>query len=131
MTREKQVAGRYDADENVLWLWFPGEVRLRQPEDVAAFFDEVAHDWIDSLPGRAYLMVNYANLHIAPSVGKEYAAGMGRFHEKLIGAFRYNVASDFTDTAIALGNLKLRAPANIFPDEAAARDALRRAREGA
>lgn len=130
MTRAKQVAGRYDAGENVLHMWFPGEVRLKTTEEVEAFFAEVIGDWINKLPRPAWLLVDYANLHIAPSVGKEYARSIGTFQDKLLATFRYNVEPDFTGTAITLGNLKLRAPAHIFPDEAAAREALRRAKEG-
>jgi hypothetical protein len=128
MNPKKQVAGRYDKERNILHLWFPQPVSLDQPESVAAFFDEVVANWIDKTPGRFYLLVNYTNLHIAPSQLDSYAKNIGRFQHRLLGTFRYQVSKDFTGVAVSLGNIRHHAPANIFPDEASAREAIRQAK---
>jgi hypothetical protein len=59
-----------------------------------------------------------------------YANNIRRFRTMILGTYRYNVPPDFTGVAVALGNMELAARANIFPDEASARDAIRRAKEG-
>jgi len=127
-TRHKQVAGQFEPNNNILHLWFPSTVRLRDTASVVAFFDEVVRDWIDKTPGRFYLLVNYGNLHIAASVADAYAENIKRFQHRLLGTFRYGISPDFTGVAVSLGNLRLRAPPNLFPDEAAARAAIDEAR---
>jgi hypothetical protein len=47
----------------------------------------------------------------------------------LRGTYRYGLPPTFTGVAVALGNLQLAAPANIFPDERSAREAIRLAKE--
>ena len=125
--KTKQVAGQFEQDRNTLHLWFPNPVVLRDVDSVAAFFDEVVHDWIDHTPERFYLLVNYGNLHIAAQVSDAYSANIQRFQHKLLGTFRYGIPGDFTGVAVSLGNLKLQAPANLFNDEAAARAAIAQA----
>ena len=53
-----------------------------------------------------------------------------RLAQKL-GTFRYDVPASFTGVTVALGNLRLATPANIFPDERSAREAIRLAKEHA
>jgi hypothetical protein len=126
----KQVAGAYDPRENVLHLWFPTPVRLVDAKAVTEFFDEVVRDWIGACANKPYLLVNFTNLHIAPNMADAYAQSIQRFQSMLLGTFRYSVAANFTGVAVALGNLKLAAAPNIFPDEASAREAIRRAKQG-
>ena len=95
-TKHKQVEGRFDANENVLHLWFPRTVRLTDAESVKVFFDEVVKDWIETAPGRFYLLVSYENLHIAAQVAADYAKNIQRFQHRLLGTFRYGVPGDFT-----------------------------------
>ena len=127
-TPGKLVAGRYEREGNVLHLWFPESVRLNDAESVKLFFDEVVADWIDTVPGRFYLLVNYNNLHIGSRVADEYAKNIQRFQHKLLGTFRYGLPADFTGVAVSLGNMRLSAQANIFENEAAARAAIKRLR---
>jgi hypothetical protein len=124
----KQVAGRYERENNTLHLWFPRPVNLDNADLVSTFFDEVIEDWINKSPGKFYLLVNYTNLHIAPQQLAAYAENIGRFQHRLLGTFRYSVSNDFTGVAVSLGNVRLHAPANIFPDEASAREAIRAAK---
>lgn len=131
MKREKQVAGSYEKKDNILHLWFPKEVNLVDAESVATFFDEVIEDWISKTPDKFYLLVNYTNLHIAPKELDDYAANIKRFQDRLFGTFRYQISKDFTGVAVSLGNIRLHAPANIFPDEASAREAIRHAASSA
>jgi hypothetical protein len=121
----KRIAGAYDPLQNILHLWFPRAVRLLDGESVSVFFDEVVRDWIALCPTKPYLLVNYANLHIAANLADEYARSIAGFQAMLLGTFRYDVAPNFTGVTVALGNLKLAAGANMFSDEAGAREAIR------
>jgi hypothetical protein len=127
---QKQVEGRFELTENILHLWFPGTVRLTDTESVRTFFDEVVSDWIDTTPGRFYLLVDYNNLHIAAQMASDYAKNIQRFQHKLLGTYRYGVPGDFTGVAVSLGNMQLKARTNLFPDEAAARAAIEQAKRG-
>ena len=101
---------------------------LRDERRVTTFFDEVIEDWINTSPGSFYLLVNYQNLHIAAQVADCYAANIKRFQHRLLGTFRYGIPADFTGVAVSLGNMKLQASANLFPDEATARAAINQER---
>jgi hypothetical protein len=126
----KQIAGSYDPIENILHLWFPAPLRLVDDRTITEFFDEVVSLWIAPCPMKPYLLVNYTNLHIAPNKAEAYAAAIRGFQALILGTFRYNVAPNFTGVAVALGNLKLAAEPNIFPDEFSAREAVARAKKG-
>lgn len=124
----KQVSGRFEDINNILHLWFPSPVLLRDPQSVTAFFDEVIEDWVATAPGCFYLLVDYKNLHIAAQVADSYAANIKRFQHRLLGTFRFGIPGDFTGVAVSLGNMKLQAPANLFSDEASARAAIEQIR---
>jgi hypothetical protein len=129
MTTVKLTAGEYESAENILHLWFPRRVELANEEAIAAFFDEVVVDWIQQCPSRPYLLVNFSNLHIRANMAKVYAKNIARFQSMLLGTYRYGVPPTFTGVTVALGNLQLGTPANIFDDERSARDAIRREKE--
>lgn len=131
LARAKQVAGSYDAAQDILHLWFPEPVHLKDATAIARFFAEVTEDWLKKTQRRVYLLVNYRNLHIAPQVAGDYAANIGQFQEQLLGTFRYAVPQDFTGVAVTIGNLKLQAPANLFESEAEARAAIEEVRRHA
>jgi hypothetical protein len=131
MATAKLTAGAYDATENILHLWFPRRVELTDEDTVRGFFDEVLEDWIKPCPQPPYLLVNFGNLHIRPNMSQAYSRNIARFQSMLLGTYRYGVPASFTGVAVALGNLELSAPAHIFADERAARDAIRLARERA
>lgn len=130
--RKKLVAGNYEREENILHLWFPEPVDLRDESTVEAFFDEVVGDWISLLSGKAYLLVNYRNLRIRPDQVEAYAKNLKKFQPSLYGTFRYGFEPDatghFTGVTVTLGNMKLASPAQIFATEAAARDSVKRAK---
>ena len=123
------AAGEYSATENVLHLWFPRRIELADEKAVGDFFDEVIADWIRPCPRKPYLLVNFANLHIRPNMAEAYATSLARFQSMLLGTYRYGLPPSFTGVAVALGNLKLAAPANIFADERSAREAIRLAKQ--
>lgn len=131
MTNIKTTAGAYEASENILHLWFPHRVELVDERAVRLFFDEVINDWIKPCPTEPYLLVNFRNLHIRPNMAEAYANNIARFQSMIRGTYRYGVPASFTGVAIALGNLRLAARANIFPDERSARSAIRSAKERA
>jgi hypothetical protein len=124
----KVTAGVYEESENVLHLWFPRRVELVDEEGVRIFFDEVIDDWIKPCPRPPYLLVNFRNLHIRPNLAEAYSRNIERFQTLLLGTFRYEVPASFTGVTVALGNLRLAARANIFPDERSAREAIRQAK---
>jgi hypothetical protein len=78
--------------------------------------------------------VDYANLAISAELTREYASQVRLYRPLVAGTFRYNLSADtegvLTKVAVLVAN---RADANIFPDEASARVAIRqaRSREGA
>jgi hypothetical protein len=125
----KQTAGTYDAHENILHLWYPNRVELTDEAAVRGFFDEVLIQWIRPCPTRPYLLVNYANVTIASNLVDPYAQSIRSIQPMVLGTFRYGVPPDFTGVAVAIGNMRLSSRANIFPDEASARAAIRRAKE--
>jgi hypothetical protein len=129
MTTVKLAAGEYESAENILHLWFPRRVELADEEEIRAFFDEVTTDWIQRCPRQPYLLVNFSNLHIRANMADGYAKNIARFQSLLLGTYRYGVPPTFTGVAVALGNLRLAAPANIFPDERSAREAIRVAKQ--
>jgi hypothetical protein len=131
MTTPKLTAGAYDATENILHLWFPQRVELADEESVRRFFGEVLEGWIKPCPQPPYLLVNFGNLHIRPNMSQAYSKNIAGFQAMLRGTYRYGVPASFTGVAVALGNLELNAPAHIFTDEQAARDAIRLAKERA
>jgi hypothetical protein len=131
MANKKVTAGEYEASANILHLWYPRKVELATDDSVQAFFDEVIDDWIKPCPKRPYLLVNFANCHIRPNLAEPYAKNIGRFQPMILGTYRYGVPASFTGVAVALGNLKLGAAANIFDDERSAREAIRFAKERA
>jgi hypothetical protein len=129
MTTNKLVAGEYESAENILHLWFPRRVELADEEAIRAFFDEVMTEWIRPRSSKPYLLVNFRNLHIRANMADVYATSIARFQSMLLGTYRYGVPPTFTGVAVALGNLQLAAPANIFQDERSAREAIRAAKE--
>lgn len=129
MTTDKLAAGEYESAENILHLWFPRRVELADEEAIRAFFDEVMTEWIRPRSNKPYLLVNFANLHIRANMADVYARSIARFQSMLLGTYRYGVPPTFTGVAVALGNLRLAAPANIFQDERSAREAIRAAKE--
>jgi hypothetical protein len=129
MTPVKRTSGEYELAENILHLWFPNRIELADEEAIRAFFEEVTVDWIEPCPSQPYLLVNFRNLHIRANMADVYAKSIARFQSKLLGTYRYGVPASFTGVAVALGNLQLSAPANIFPDEGSAREAIRVAKE--
>jgi hypothetical protein len=129
MTTVKLAAGEYESAENILHLWFPRRVELADEAAVCAFFDEVMADWIQPHPSKPYLLVNFGNLHMRANMAEMYATSIAQFQSMLLGTYRYGVPPSFTGVAVALGNLRLAAPANIFPDERSAREAIRAAKE--
>jgi hypothetical protein len=131
MANKKHTAGEYEAGENILHLWYPHRTELATEADVQDFFDEVIEDWIKPCPKRPYALVNYANCHIRPNLAEAYSKNIRRFQTMLLGTYRYGVPASFTGVAVALGNLKLASPANIFADERTAREAIRLAKERA
>jgi hypothetical protein len=126
----RQTDGLYESAENILHLWFPRHVALTDEQKVREFFDEVLVEWIERCPTRPYLLVNFSNLSIPSNMASAYAKSIVRFQPLVLGTFRYGVPPDFTGVAVAIGNMQLSTPANMFPDEASAREAIRRARRG-
>jgi hypothetical protein len=129
MTTVKLAAGEYDSAENILHLWFPHRVELADDEKICAFFDEVTADWIRPCPRPPYLLVDFTNLHIRANMAEAYAKRIARFQSLLLGTYRYGLPPTFTGVAVALGNLRLGVPANIFTDQRGAREAIRAAKE--
>jgi hypothetical protein len=124
-----QTAGKYEATENILHLWYPRRVELTDEQRVRAFFDEVLVHWIKPCPKKPYLLVNYSNVTIASNLAEAYASSIQQLKPLVLGTFRYGMPPDFTGVAVAIGNMRLSAPANIFPDEMSARAAIRRVAE--
>jgi hypothetical protein len=131
MESVKLTAGEYETAENILHLWFPRRIELVDEQGIRAFFEHVTVEWIEPCPSKPYLLVNFSNLHIRPDKAEVYAKNIARFQSILLGTYRYGVPPSFTGVTVALGNLKLAAPANIFPDQRSARDAIRTAKEHA
>jgi hypothetical protein len=130
MTPVKITAGKYEAVENILHLWFPRHVVLADEEAIRAFSDEVLVDWIQPCPIMPYLLVNFSNLEIRPNMAGVYAKHIGRFESLLLGTYRCGVHPSKIGVVMALSTER-GARANIFPDERSAREAICVAKEEA
>ena len=123
------VTGTYDAKENVLRLSHPHPVTLGDPVTVEQFFEEVSRIIADC-HAQPYLLVDYTNLEISANMTQEYARQVKAYRPGVRGVYRYNLSGNtegvLTQVAVLIAN---RQDANIFPDEAAARAAMGRARE--
>jgi hypothetical protein len=122
------VLGAYEAQENVLRLWHPERVVLGDPETIKRFFKEVAR-LIMACPAPPYVLVDYTNAEIPSDMTQEYAAAVRAYRPGVKGVFRYNISGGtegvLTRVTVLIAN---KADANIFPDEASARAAVRKAR---
>ena len=122
------TSGAYEEGENILHLWYEQPVDLHDQATTVAFFDEVETLWIRACSQKPYLLINYRNVRIAPTMTTLYGQCIRRFQPLVLGTFRYGIGTDLTGVTVSLGNLGLAAQANIFEDEASARLAIRRAR---
>ena len=123
------TTGVYEAEENILHLWYEKPVDLRDESTIIAFYADVENRWIRACPQKPYLLVNFKNVRIAPTMTAAYARAIQRFLPLVLGTFRYGIERDLTGVTVAMGNIELAARANIYDDEASARAAIRRARE--
>jgi hypothetical protein len=127
MQQTKHIAGRYEADQNILHLWHPNPIILNSAALLEEFFKEVAL-WIKSCPTRPYLLVNYTNVEISVDLTAEYAQQVKNYHPFVLGAFRYGVSEDlagrFTAMTIRMGHMRIATTSNLFPDELSARQAI-------
>jgi hypothetical protein len=122
------TSGVYEEEENILHLWYERPIDLRDEEMITAFFGEVETRFIRSCPTKPYLLVNFKNVRIAPTMTTAYTRAIQRFLPLVLGTFRYGIERDLTGVAVAMGNMEVAARANIFPDETSARAAIHRAR---
>jgi hypothetical protein len=124
------VSGEYEPKDDILRLWHPQPVSLDAPAFVDEFFREV-YALVRQCPRPPYLLVDYTNLQIAAELTQHYASRVREYRGQVAGVFRYNLNAGtegvLTRVTVLLAN---RADANIFPDEASAREAIRRARQG-
>jgi hypothetical protein len=128
MADQPYVLGAYEREDNVLHTWHPQPITLDDPFTVERFFREVKR-LIESCPERPYMLVNYAGLAISPEMMSAYQAQLKTYRPLVLGVFRYGIAEGvggtLTGVTVRLAN---KAEANIFPDEAAAREAIRKLR---
>jgi hypothetical protein len=122
------IRGKYDPQGRILHLMHTQPTLLADPKAVAEFFREVSR-LIRKCPKRPYLLVDYTNLDIAVEMTREYANQVKAYRRQVEGVYRYNLSAStegvLTKVAVLLAN---KSDANIFPDEASARAAIRRAR---
>jgi hypothetical protein len=122
------VRGKYEPGEGILHLSHPEPTTLADPTAVAEFFQKVSR-LIRQCPQPPYLLVDYTNLEIAVDMTREYANQVKAYRGQVKGVYRYNLSARtegvLTKVAVLLAN---KSDANIFPDEASARAAIRRAR---
>jgi hypothetical protein len=126
--RRGRTSGSYDAGQNVLHIWYEQPVVCTDELAVNSLFDEVENIWVRACPKKPYLLVNYANVRIAPAVTDTYARRIERLKVLVLGTFRYDVGTDLTGVTITMGNMSVGTHANIYPDEASARAAIDAAR---
>ena len=134
MVQTKYVVGSYEAEENILHLTHPRPIVLNTPEVMEDFFREVIY-WIRTCPVKPYLLVDYTNVDIAVDITQEYTRQLRNYRPLVLEVFRFGLSNDlngsFTSMAVRMGNMKSATSSNIYPNEEAARQALRKAREKA
>ena len=123
------TSGAYEPATNILHLWYERPVVLDDERAINAFFAEVEDKWVRRCPQKPYLLVNFRNVRITPKVTSAYAKAIERFRPFVLRTFRYGVEGDLTGVTVAIGNMEIASEANIFPDEASAREAIRRLRD--
>jgi hypothetical protein len=119
--------GVYEQDTNILHLWYPEPVILDTPAKIAAFFEHVIADFIQGLPQKPYLLVSFDHVRVPPTMTEAYADGIKKVKPLVIATYRYAMPANYTGVAVSLANARISSHANIFPDEAAARAAIRHA----
>jgi hypothetical protein len=128
MAEKPYVMGVYEPESNILHTWHPNPIVLDDPFTVEHFFREVRR-LIEACPEPPYNLVNYAGLTISPEMMGAYQAQLKIFRPMVRGVFRYGIApgvgGTLTGVTVRLAN---RTEANIFPDEATAREAIRKVR---
>jgi hypothetical protein len=128
MSEQPYVLGVYERENNILHTWHPNPIVLDDPFTIERFFREVRR-LIEACPEPPYNLVNYAGLSISPEMMGAYQAQLKTYRPMLRGVFRYGIAEGvqgtLTGVTVRLAN---KAEANIFPDEATAREAIRKAR---
>jgi hypothetical protein len=131
MTVHDFSASKYERTENVLHLWFPLPIEVADGEAMQALCDEVLTKRISPCPTKPYLLANYSNLCIHPAMARGQVDFGRRIKENVLGIFRYGMPPDWTGIAVSIGSMRFAAKANIFPNEASAREAIRKAKEAA
>jgi hypothetical protein len=122
------IQGKYEPAEGILHLSHPEPTTLSDPQAVEGFFQEVAR-LIRRCPQPPYLLVDYTNLDIVVDMTRAYANQVRAYRSLVKGVYRYNLSAStegvLTKVAVLLAN---KSDANIYPDEASARAAIRHAR---
>ena len=122
------VSGAYEAEDGVLRLWHPGRAVLDSAAQVKQYFEEIGR-LIASCPSPPWLLIDYANVEVRREVTQEYVEKARAYRPLVRDVHRFGVseATEGVLTRVAI-LLATGVDANIFPDEASARAALRKVR---
>jgi hypothetical protein len=112
------------------WVLTHDDVRIEREEDIEVWHSILLRE-LQKLGGeRAYILIDIAEFHLAPALAERYGKVAKRvISEHALGIVRFGHSDhDMTTTAIRLGAVLNRFPANVFPNREAALEVLARIR---
>jgi hypothetical protein len=124
MRPKEYVDGSYEPETNILRLRWLKPVVLDTPKMVDAVFQEVIENWVKPADYNPYVLIDYANMQIAPEMGEHYGKYVAFIKNHCLAIIRYNVPSATTRVAISGGNIKAGKSSNMFATEKEAREAV-------
>jgi hypothetical protein len=125
-----QLSLTHDADVDA-WFLSHEDVRIETPADIDAWRDALMKE-LEKLGGqRAYILIDLGGFTLAPGMAEPY----GKVAKTVVSQYALGVVrfgsddgSDLTTTAIRLGAVMNRFPANVFPNREVALQVLERIR---
>jgi hypothetical protein len=114
------------------WFLTHDDVRIESASDIAAWREALLRE-LEKLGGaRAYILIDLAGFQLAPAMAEQYGkVAKTVVSQYALGIIRYGgdqAGRDLTTTAIRLGAVLNRFPANVFPDRESALEVLARIR---
>ena len=129
MIAEVKLHLDYDQEHDV-WTLRHEAVFIRDADDISQWRALLTEEFAKLEGKRVYLLIDTDGFSLNPAVAEQYG-GVAKMvvSTYAIGVVRYGADSDLTQTAIRIGAIKNRFPANIFPSREVALEVLAKVRQ--
>jgi hypothetical protein len=122
---------RFDAAENSVFVTHPAPTRLGTEAEIRSYFDRVVSFWRATCRGRAYFVVDYANLSSDISLNAFYAQQIRRVVDECAVTIVRHGGDPLQRTAARLVSIKLHVPSRVYSSLDEALGVVRALRRGA